>query len=88
MLAMIPGVTQSAEPVDFDGRPAIAVGMQDGWQHLDILLDPATQEFLGSRIIVVKDHTTPEGVKLKAGEVEGELIRVTGKIVDAPGQTN
>ncbi|MCW3841910.1 CU044_5270 family protein [Micromonospora yasonensis] len=48
VLALIPGVTQSAEPVDFDGRPALAVGMQDDWQHLDILLDPATHEFLGS----------------------------------------
>jgi hypothetical protein len=62
-LALIPGVTQSPGPVDFDGRPAIAVGMvQDGWRHEDILLDPTTHEFLGSRTVVVKDHTTPEGV--------------------------
>lgn len=89
VLALIPGVTQSTKPVDFDGRPALAVGMvQDGWRHEDILLDPTTHEFLGSRTVVVKDHTTPEGVKLKAGDVEVELIRVTGKIVDAPGQTN
>ncbi|MBM0258540.1 CU044_5270 family protein [Micromonospora sp. 4G55] len=89
VLALIPGVTQSKDPVDFDGRPAVAVGMvQDGWRHHDILLDPTTHEFLGSRTVVVKDHTTPEGVKLKEGDVEVELIRVTGKIVDAPGQTN
>ncbi|MGS2615878.1 CU044_5270 family protein [Micromonospora sp. LZ34] len=88
-LALIPGVTQSTGTVDFDGRPAIAVGMvQDGWRHEDILLDPTTHEFLGSRTVVVKDHTTPEGVRLKEGDVEVELIRVTGKIVDAPGQTN
>lgn len=89
VLALTPGVTQSAEPVDFNGRPALAVGMLlDGWRHQDILLDPATHEFLGIRVVVVKDHTTPEGVALRAGDVEVELIRVTGKIVDAPGQTN
>jgi hypothetical protein len=89
VLALIPGVTQSTDPVDFDGRPALAVGMvQDGWRHEDILLDPTTHEFLGSRTIVIKDHTTPEGVRLKKGDVEVELIRVTGKIVNAPGQTN
>ncbi len=119
VLALIPGVTQSVGPVDFDGRPAIAVGMvQDGWRREDILLDPATHEFLGSRTVVVKDHTlyppagegrqpggrpddlppgarpegtgraVPEEVRLKEGDVEVELIRVTGKIVDAPGQTN
>lgn len=87
-LALIPGVTRSDEPVDFDGRPAIAMGMvQDGWRQEDILLDPTTHEFLGSRTVVVKDHTTPEGVSLKKGDVEVELIRVAGRIVDAPGRT-
>lgn len=88
-LALIPGVTQSAGPVDFDGRPAIAVGMvHDGWRREDILLDPTTHEFLGGRSVVVKDHTMPNGLKLTAGDVEVELVRVTGKIVDAPGRTN
>ncbi|MEU0155254.1 CU044_5270 family protein [Micromonospora fulviviridis] len=87
-LALIPGVTRSGEPVDFDGRPAIAMGMvQDGWRQEDILLDPTTHEFLGSRTVVVQDHTTPEGVSLKKGDVEVELIRVAGRIVDAPGRT-
>ncbi|MCP3783633.1 CU044_5270 family protein [Micromonospora sp. A3M-1-15] len=87
-LALIPGVTRSSEPVDFDGRPAIAVGMVlDGWRREDILLDPATHEFLGSRTVVVEDHTTPEGVSLKKNDVEVELVRVAGKIVDAPGRT-
>ncbi|KAB1913526.1 CU044_5270 family protein [Micromonospora sp. AMSO31t] len=87
-LALIPGVTRSDEPVDFDGRPAIALGMvQDGWRQEDILLDPTTHEFLGSRTVVVEDHTTPEGVSLKKGDVEVELVRVAGKIVDAPGRT-
>ncbi|MEU1836065.1 CU044_5270 family protein [Micromonospora chersina] len=87
-LALIPGVTRSGEPVDFDGRPAIAVGMVlDGWRREDILLDPTTHEFLGSRTVVVEDHTTPEGVTLKKGDVEVELVRVAGKVVDAPGRT-
>ncbi|GAB3364438.1 hypothetical protein GCM10027452_27670 [Micromonospora halotolerans] len=87
-LALIPGVTRSSGPVDFDGRPAIALGMvQDGWRQEDILLDPTTHEFLGGRTVVVEDHTTPEGVRLKEGDVEVELIRVAGRIVDAPGQT-
>lgn len=87
-LALIPGVTRSSQPVDFDGRPAIAVGMVlDGWRREDILLDPTTHEFLGSRTVVVEDHTTPEGVTLKKGDVEVELVRVAGKIVAAPGRT-
>ncbi|GIF63424.1 hypothetical protein Ais01nite_14590 [Asanoa ishikariensis] len=88
-LALIPGVTRSTDPVDFAGRPAIAVGMvQDGWRQEDILLDPTTHEFLGSRTAVVKDYTTPEGVALKKGDVEVELVRVAGKIVNAPGQVD
>jgi hypothetical protein len=88
-LALIPGVTRSREPVDFDGRPAIALGMvQGGWRQEDILLDPTTHEFLGSRTVVVANYTTPEGVRLKKGDVEVELIRVAGRIVDAPGRTD
>ncbi|SBT49804.1 CU044_5270 family protein [Micromonospora narathiwatensis] len=88
-LALIPGVTQSTEPVDFNGRPAIAVGMvQDGWRREDILFDPTTHEYLGGRTLVVKDQTLPEGISLTKGDVEVELIRITGKIVDAPGQTS
>jgi hypothetical protein len=88
-LALIPGITRSSEPVDFDGRPAIAVGLVlDGWRREDILLDPTTHEFLGGRTVVVEDHTTPEGVRLKKGDVEVELIRVAGRIVDAPGRTD
>ncbi|MGK5739246.1 CU044_5270 family protein [Micromonospora sp. URMC 103] len=88
-MALIPGVTRSADPVDFDGRPAIAIGLvADGWRREDVMIDPTTHEFLGSRTLVVEDHTTPQGVRLKKGDVEVELVRVSGRIVDAPGHTS
>ena len=61
-LGLIPGVFESPEPIEVDGRPATVVGMvQEGWLETTILLDPQTHEFLGSRDLAIADHAFTVG---------------------------
>jgi hypothetical protein len=57
--AVIPGVTQLPGTITADGHPAIAVGRVDGWAREEILLDPVSKEFLGSRNVAVADQPMP-----------------------------
>jgi hypothetical protein len=89
--ALVPGVTQAAEPVRIDGRSAIAVGrVQYGWQFEQLLVDPDTYDYVGHRSIAIKDHTYPgtdPPLTEHAGSVQFALTRLAASIVDAPGQT-
>ena len=60
--ALIPGVVQSSTPVLVAGRKTTAVGrVTEGWLRSDILIDPVTHEFVGSRDIAIADHTFTTG---------------------------
>ena len=66
-VGLIPAVFESSDPIEVDGRAATVVGIvQEGWLESDILLDPQTHEFLGSRDLAVANHTFtigPEGAQ-------------------------
>lgn len=91
--ALIPGVTQAPGTVEVGGRQVIAVGrVQEGWRFEQLLLDPATHEFVGYRSVAIKDFTYtggPDGpVTEKKGQVQFATTRLAAKIVDVAGQTN
>jgi hypothetical protein len=82
--ALVPGVTQLPGTVTVDGHPAIAVGLVDRWAREDILLDPDTKEFLGSRSVAVADHlpvAQPNNQPLPAAQPTGAPRQAT------PGRT-
>ncbi len=46
--ALIPGVTESPEPANIDGRSLTAVGrVMEGWRQMDILIDSDTHGVVG-----------------------------------------
>jgi hypothetical protein len=89
--SLIPAVVQAEEPVQIDGRTAIAIGrVQGGWQFEQLLVDPETYEFVGYRSVAIKDHTytSPGGeVTETAGTEQFALIRLAASIVDDFGHS-
>ena len=95
--ALIPGVAEVPGPVAVDGRTVMAVGLVEGWTREEILLDPATKEFLGSRSVAIADSPAfiqapgdptrvyPEP-PAHAGDILYVITRGSCLIVDAPGQ--
>ena len=88
--ALIPGVTETPEPTNIDGRSVTALGrVMDGWRQMDVLLDSDTHAVIGARNIAVADYRDPGGhFEFKKGEVMDMVILKTARIVDAPGQTS
>lgn len=89
-IALIPGVTEE-EIVEVDGKEALAVGrIADGWEFQQILVDPKTYAFVGTRGEAIKDHDFPgdgETIEIKKGEVQFEHLRLAAEVVDKPGDT-
>ena len=75
-LGLIPGVFESPEPIEVDGHPVAVVGIVlDGWLESDILLDPGTHEFIGTRSVAIADHTFtvgPQGAQGDGGTSSGD----------------
>jgi hypothetical protein len=98
--AVIPGVTQLPGTITADGHPAIAVGRVDGWSREEILLDPVSKEFLGSRNVAVANQPAPApqpsgeprikapGPLAKTGDIQYLITRGNCVIVNAAGQTS
>lgn len=98
--AVIPGVAQLPGTITADGHPAIAVGRVDGWTREEILLDPVSKEFLGSRSVAVASPSMAgarpspapgmqaPGPLAKKGDVQYVITRGNCVIVNAPGQTS
>lgn len=86
----IPHVTLIKGRVDAAGRPAIAVGLEIGVDHKEVLLDPKTYAFLGDRVITIRDQTLesegePKTV-VKKGTLQTERLRTAVGVVARPGQ--
>lgn len=83
-LALVEGITVTEQAAQLEGRTGVAIGILERGGHLDIVLDPATGEFIGIRNVVTVD--TPSGIK--AGSVIGQ-VTVTGLVVmnSAPTST-
>ncbi|MGB4779110.1 CU044_5270 family protein, partial [Microbacterium sp.] len=81
--AMIPGVTFVDDQATLDGRTGVAIGrVEDAWGiRMEIIIDPATGEFIGEREVAARDledygETFPAGTILS-------WTAVTTTVVDA-----
>jgi hypothetical protein len=86
----IPNVTLIKGKADADGRPAIALGLEDDYLHEEVLLDPKTYTYLGDRVITIRDHTFGSdgepAVLVKKGTLQHLRLRTAVGIVAEPGQ--
>jgi hypothetical protein len=75
---------------DAAGRPAIALGLEKGAIHEEVLLSPKTYAFLGDRVITIKDQTLGSNGEpktfVKKGTLQSERLRTAVGVVARPGQ--
>ena len=81
--AMIPGVEFVDGQATLDGRTGVAIGRVEGaWgTRMEIIIDPATGEFIGEREVAVRD-LADEG--LPAGTIVSWTALVTDVVDSAP----
>jgi hypothetical protein len=87
-LRLIPHVTVSSTTGDMLGRHGMTLSLTDGPVRNETMIDPATGDYLGSRIIAIEDHS-PDRVypgNLTKGQILGWSARLSAKIVNQPGQ--
>ncbi|KTS64758.1 hypothetical protein NS206_06950 [Microbacterium testaceum] len=77
--ALIPGVTITEEQATLNGRTGTAIGRDEGENGFrqDIIIDPATGEFIGERQVLLRP-----GADMPAGTATGSTS-VTTTVVDA-----
>jgi hypothetical protein len=79
MLGKVPGLRITEKVANLDGREGIAFGVARGDQRLDVIIDPATGQYIGEREVALTGHGgVPAGTDLEYTSVE-----VAG--VDRPG---
>ena len=79
MLGMVPGLRITENVANLDGRKGIAFGMARGDQRLDVIIDPATGQYIGEREVALKGSDA-----VPAGTVQ-EYTSVVVAVVDHQG---
>ena len=90
-LAQAPGMTINPDAVNIDGRPAVGLGRTiEGYLSQELLFDKQTYQFIGERMVAIKDHVThgDDGDLVShRGDVYRQVIYSKMVIVDRPGDT-
>ncbi len=82
-LALLDGVQVYDQAVTLDGRTGVAIGIEDAHERRDLIVDPATGEFIGERAVA---GTEPYDKWIAPGTVTG-FSSITTKVVNGIGQT-
>jgi hypothetical protein len=85
-LAKISGVTVVPGVKDFAGRLGVAVTRTEQGNRIEIILDPGTYRYLGTRTVAAKDQTNGQKVIFRAGQVLNDTADLAFRVVDQPGQ--
>ncbi|OQO92933.1 hypothetical protein B1813_12500 [Saccharomonospora piscinae] len=75
-LAGLPGLRVTEREVTMDGRTGVAVGLDDGHTLREVVVDPATGDFVGARVIATTETGLP-------GVEPGTLLSATSVSVTA-----
>ncbi|MEV0676550.1 CU044_5270 family protein [Actinosynnema sp. NPDC050436] len=82
-LATLDGVKVYDEAATLDGRTGIAIGLEDEQERRDLIVDPATGDFIGERTVA---GPKPATAWITPGTVTG-FSSITTEVVDGIGQT-
>lgn len=90
-LAQTPGMMVNPDAVNIDGRPAVGLGrIIEGYLSQELLFDKQTYQFIGERMVAIKDHVThgDDGDRVShRGDVYRQAIYSKMIVVDRPGDT-
>ncbi|MFC6089319.1 CU044_5270 family protein [Saccharothrix lopnurensis] len=82
-LALLEGVTAFEQGVNLDGRTGVAIGMESPLERRELIIDPATGDFIGERTAAGPESYDPW---IEPGTVTG-FSSITTTVVDGIGQT-
>ncbi|GAA3460959.1 CU044_5270 family protein [Saccharothrix longispora] len=83
-LATLDGVTVTDGNVVLDGRVGVAITIESPAEHRELIVDPATGDFIGERIVAGPE---PHDPWIAPGTVTGHSA-ITTKVVNALGATS
>ncbi|RJQ78454.1 hypothetical protein D5S17_12945 [Pseudonocardiaceae bacterium YIM PH 21723] len=79
-LAMVPGLTVTEGVVTLDGRSGTALGISDGDQRQEIVIDPKTGAFIGDRSVAESGTYVPKGTVTTTTSVESAVVDKLGQV--------
>lgn len=80
-LARIDGLTVTPGAVDLDGRSGTALGIDDKQSRQEIIVDPATGEFIGEREVLLPSATyLPPGTVTSYSSVRATVVDAIGQV--------
>ncbi|QFZ23560.1 CU044_5270 family protein [Saccharothrix syringae] len=82
-LALLDGVTAFEQGVNLDGRTGVAIGIEGPNERRELIVDPATGDFIGERTVA---GPQPYDAWVRPGTVTG-FSSITTTVVDGIGQT-
>ncbi|TQM82387.1 hypothetical protein FHX81_4791 [Saccharothrix saharensis] len=82
-LALLDGVAVADGAADLDGRAGVAITVEDVHERRELIVDPATGDFIGERTVA---GPRPHESYIPPGTVTGHSA-ITTKVVDRLGQT-
>ncbi|MFB9904546.1 CU044_5270 family protein [Allokutzneria oryzae] len=77
-LALVPSMTTTADVANLDGRKGTALGVRSGKEFREIIIDPATGQYIGERSVVAEADGG-----LQPGTVRTSSALRTGVVADA-----
>src|SRR5262249_35667099 len=86
-IAKLPGVTVVQDATDAARRRGVALARDDGGIRIELILDKATYQYLGRRVVVTRDHHILPGnggPVLRAGQLLSWTAQLSVAVVDAP----
>jgi hypothetical protein len=82
-LALLDGVTVTDGKANLDGRVGVAVTIEDVHERRELIVDPATGDFIGERTVT---GPQPRQAYIEPGTVTS-CSAITTKVVDGIGRT-
>ncbi|GAA2598334.1 hypothetical protein SMC26_04665 [Actinomadura fulvescens] len=90
VLQRLPGVRYEAKAADILGRPGVTFyRIAEGYLRDEIMIDPATHQYLGFRAVAIKAHVTrgdDRDLRSKKGQILGWGGLAESGFVDGPGR--
>ncbi|MFT7836320.1 hypothetical protein Q5530_09220 [Saccharothrix sp. BKS2] len=81
--ALLDGVTAFEQGVTLDGRTGVAIGVESPLERRELIIDPATGDFIGERTTAGPESYDPW---IAPGTVTG-FSSITTTVVDGIGRT-
>lgn len=80
-LSRVDGLTLTPGSVNLDGRSGTALGIDNGVDRTEIIVDPRTGEFIGGReVVTAGDLKIPEGTVTGYGSVSSAVVDRIGEV--------